>query len=116
MDSEAEREIVLRYETLTFKLQAYDPNDIDEDHVKDKIYLAKIKEVEDILDDFAGKADKYLYKFPGRQYLEDLLNKALSDVRNFSSLVKARAWEVKKGMTLIRTVPLAHAESRSCPF
>ena len=55
MDSEAEREIVLRYETLTFKLQAYDPNDIDEDYAEDKIYLPEIKEVKDILDDIAGK-------------------------------------------------------------
>ena len=116
MDSEAEREIILRNQTLTDKLQAYDPNDIDEIGVDKKIYLARIKEIEEILDDISGRVNKYLYKFPGTersQYLENLRKKALSDVISHRSLVKVRAWEVKKAMALMKAAPLAHAESRS---
>ena len=115
MDSEAEREIVLRNQNLTDKLQAYDPNDIDEIDVDKKVYLAKIEEIDHILDDLSGKVNKYLYKFPGTersQILEDLRKKALSDVISHRSLVKDRAWGIKKAMAL-KAAPLAHAESRS---
>ena len=116
MDSEAVREIVLRSQTLTLKLQEYDPYDIDEIDVDKKVYLAKIEEIDHILDDISGKVNKYLYKFPGTersQYLEDLRKKALSDVISYRSLLNAKAWEIKKAMTLIKTTPLDHAESRN---
>ena len=61
MDSDAEREIILRIETLASMLWAYGPNDIDETDVVKKIFLTKIKEIEDILTDISGKVNRYLY-------------------------------------------------------
>ena len=88
----AEEEIVLRGQTLAYKLQTYLPEDIDENDVDDKIYLAKIEEIGHIQEDVVGKIDKFLYKFPqtGRRlYYENLYQKALSDVRNYKSRVNA---------------------------
>ena len=42
-------------------LWAYGPNDIDETDVVKKIFLSKIKEIEDILTDISGKVNRYLY-------------------------------------------------------
>ena len=61
MDSDAEREIILRIETLDSMLWAYGPNDIDETDVVKKIFLSKIKEIEDILTDISGKVNRYPY-------------------------------------------------------
>ena len=110
----AEKEIVLRKQNLTFKLQAYDPNDIDETDVEEKIFLAKIEEVDHILEDVVGKVDKYLYEFPGttrRQFLENLSQTALSDVRNYKLLIKTKVTEIKRNMTSSSTAPLGQAQS-----
>ena len=110
----AEKEIVLRNQNLAFKIQAYNPNDIDETDVEEKIFLAKVEEVDQILEDVVGKIDKYFYEFPGtarRQFLENLSQKALSDVRNYKLLIKAKVSQVKRNMTSSSTAPLVHAPS-----
>ena len=113
-EAAAEEEIVLRGKDLDIEIQVYPPNIINETDVDDKIYLAKIEEVDRILKDVLKLVGRLLYKFPNngrRQYFEDLTRKALSDVRYFKLDVKARVREVKKAMTLIRTAPLAHEQS-----
>ena len=48
---ESEKEIHLRNQTLANKLLAYNPDDIDETDIIDKIYLAKLEEFDKILED-----------------------------------------------------------------
>ena len=108
----AEREIVLGNQNLTCKLKLYDPDDIDETDVNEKIFLAKIEEIDHIIQDVIGKVDKYLYDFPGttrKQFLENLSQKALSDVRNYKLLIKAKVSEIKRNMTSSSTAPLVNA-------
>ena len=47
----AEKVIVLRSRALANKLEAYPPNGITEMDIEDKIYLAKAKEIDRILED-----------------------------------------------------------------
>ena len=109
-EAAAEEEIVLRGQTLAYKLQTYLPEDIDENDVDDKIYLAKIEEIDHIQEDVVRKIDKFLYKFPqtGRRlYYENLYQKALSDVRNYKSRVNSKVTRVKKNMSSISTAVIA---------
>ena len=103
----------MRNQNLVFKLQAYNPNDIDETDVEEKIFLAKIEEVDLILEDVIAKVDRYFYEFPGttrRQFLENLSQKALSDVRSHKLLIKAKVSEIKRNMTSSSTAPLVQEQ------
>ena len=60
----AEEEIVLRSRALANKLKAYPPNGISDMDIEDKIYLAKLEEIDRIQEDVLGRIEKFLYRFP----------------------------------------------------
>ena len=111
---ESEEEIHLRNQTLAYQIQAYNPEDIDETDVNDKIYLAKLEELDRLQKDVIGKVDKFLYKFPHtdkRQYYEDLSRKALSNVSKHKQLLRAKVSQVKSNMASNVTASLVHSHS-----
>ena len=112
----AEEEIVLRSQTLTYKLEAYPPDGITDTDVDEKIFLAKLEEIDRVQEDLIGKIDKFLYKFPqhgSKQYMEDLRKKSLKSVLNYKSLVNAQISQVKKNMTSNSTASLVHERSEA---
>ena len=116
-ESAAVKEIVLRGQVLTRKIQTYLPEDIDETDINEKIFLAEIEEVKLIQEDVLGKIDKFLYEFPDtgrKQFFEEMTQKVSSEFRNFKLGIKARVSEVKRNMTsssVASTAPLVHAHT-----